>query len=94
NRYYKLVNRKGNLKNLGDLVKQDLKPSLDKIKKIKNRTLIVWGSKDPVQPVRYGKQFHEEIENSELVVYRNVGHLPMEEVPEKVKKDLLKFLES
>jgi pimeloyl-ACP methyl ester carboxylesterase len=94
NRYYKLVNRKGNLKNLGELVKQELNPSLDRINEIKNRTLIVWGGKDPVQPLRYGKQFHEEIANSELIVYRNVGHLPMEEVPEKVKRDLVKFLDA
>ena len=37
-------------------------------------------------------RFHAEVPNSRLVVYDGVGHLPMEEVPERSARDVRDFL--
>lgn len=44
-------------------------------------TLIIWGDKDLLIPVAAANTFKERIPHAELVIYENVGHVPMEEVP-------------
>lgn len=57
-------------------------------------TLIMWGTEDRLTPLRYGRRFAEIIPNSRLVVYNDVGHLAMEEIPERSADDMRRFLES
>lgn len=45
-------------------------------------TLIVWGEEDRIIPVENGYRLLESILHSRLVVFRDCGHLPMEEKPE------------
>lgn len=54
----------------------------DKIGKITNPTLLVWGVQDAVTPLWVGEKFHELIPNSELVKIDKCGHAPMMEKPE------------
>ena len=44
-------------------------------------TLIIWGDQDLLIPVAAAHAFKERIPHAELVIYENVGHVPMEEVP-------------
>ena len=37
-------------------------------------------------------QFNQDIKGSKLEVYPNVGHVPMEEIPEQVAKSILDFI--
>lgn len=53
--------------------------------------LVQWGALDPLFSVKIGEEFHALIPQSELVVYKGVGHMPMEEVPEKSAQDFLYF---
>lgn len=56
-------------------------------------TLIIWGEKDLLIPLEVGEKFHEDLPNDTLVVFKNLGHTPMEEDAEKtvaVVKDFLK----
>jgi len=57
-------------------------------------TLVMWGDKDPLIPVSVGKRFDALLPNSTLVVYENVGHIPMEEVAEVSANDVRAFMEA
>jgi pimeloyl-ACP methyl ester carboxylesterase len=49
---------------------------------INQPTLIIWGEDDSVIPVRDGYLLHDAILHSRLVVFKNCGHVPMEEKSE------------
>ena len=53
---------------------------------------VMWGDKDPLIPVSIGRRFDALLPNSALVVYENVGHIPMEEVPARSAADVRAFL--
>jgi len=55
-------------------------------------TLILWGETDTLIPATVGERFAATLPNSKLIVYPNVGHLPMEEIAEQSALDLLDFL--
>ncbi len=71
------------------VLNEDLSPDLIEIK---NRTLIVWGEKDKMVPLKYAYIFKEKINNSELEIIPRVGHSPHLEDPEKLCNIILKFL--
>jgi pimeloyl-ACP methyl ester carboxylesterase len=54
----------------------------DDAKYIAQPTLIIWGEKDRVIPMRNGEKFFDSIANSRFVVLKNCGHIPQEEKPE------------
>ncbi|MVU78013.1 alpha/beta fold hydrolase [Nocardia sp. ET3-3] len=54
-------------------------------------TLIVWGSRDPILPLRYGKLAHALIPNSQLHVLPT-GHLPFSSAPQEFLDLVLPFL--
>ena len=49
---------------------------------IRQPTLIVWGEKDTVIPIRNGEKLFDSIPVSRFVVLKNCGHIPQEEQPE------------
>jgi pimeloyl-ACP methyl ester carboxylesterase len=55
-------------------------------------TLIIWGDKDLLIPVSAASTFKERIPHAELVVFENVGHVPMEEVAEESAAAVAAFL--
>lgn len=57
-------------------------------------TLIVWGSRDEIIPVRHATVAHESIAGSRLVVIDGVGHFPHVEAPEIFLSTLLEFLDT
>jgi pimeloyl-ACP methyl ester carboxylesterase len=54
--------------------------------------LIIWGSRDPIIPVRHGETAHEAIAGSRLEVFDDVGHLPQLEAPARFCKVLERFI--
>ncbi len=56
-------------------------------------TLIMWGRDDALISVEVGEKFAESLPNQSLVIYDDVGHLPMEEAPEISAADVLAFLD-
>ncbi len=56
-------------------------------------TLILWGETDTLIPASTGERFAAALPNSELIVYPNVGHIPMEEIAAQSAADLLSFLQ-
>jgi pimeloyl-ACP methyl ester carboxylesterase len=86
NRYFDLTLRKGNRKAIVDRLKVSTTltngtKTHDNIKKIKQPTLIIWGSDDQLIPVENGYKFKNDITNSKLIVMQQTGHVPMEEKP-------------
>ena len=55
-------------------------------------TLILWGRDDALIPVDVAEKFDSFLPNTSLVIYDNVGHAPMEEIPERSAADVLTFL--
>lgn len=71
------------------VVSEDLFPSLSKIK---TETLIVWGKKDKMIPLRYAFVFEKEIKNSHLIIVEESGHSLNLDDPSRLAKEILKFL--
>jgi len=66
------------------IIKEDLKPILNKIK---TSTLIVWGEKDKVAPLKNAYLMKETIANSQLVIYDDGGHdLPFKKTKKLVQE--------
>jgi pimeloyl-ACP methyl ester carboxylesterase len=65
---------------------------LEELPKIKVKTLLIWGEKDKLVPVKFAYIFKEKIENSQLKILPKIGHSPHLEVPEKLSEIILNFL--
>ncbi len=62
------------------------------IERVTVPTLIVWGAKDSIAPIRIGKLLSAKIPNARLKVIPNVGHCPMLEQPEQFNRLILSAL--
>lgn len=56
-------------------------------------TLIIVGEKDVLTPVKYSEFLNRHIQNSELVVVPEAGHMVMLEKPEELNRAIKEFLE-
>ncbi|MEM8535127.1 MAG: alpha/beta hydrolase, partial [Chloroflexota bacterium] len=59
---------------------------------ITQRTLLLWGSDDPIFPVEHGRQLSNILPNATLQVFDPVGHLPHEEAHDGTTSAILDFL--
>lgn len=86
------VKAKGSMKEtFKKVLEEDL---LSYLSKIKTKTLIVWGSRDRMVPLKYAYVFRDNIQNSQLEILQKIGHSPHLEVPEKLSQIIKKFLQS
>ena len=81
------------------LMKETLKNALkvdleSQLSKIKCKTLIIWGERDKIIPLKYGFLIKEKIKNSKLEVLPGQGHSPHLEAPEKLVKIIGDFCRS
>lgn len=100
-RYYLMLRRRGNRQALVDTLAQKKQPGSASARSkepapsaadVTQPTLILWGSKDRWIPVEHGSRFHQTMPNSRLIVYPDLGHVPMEEAPERTAADAETFL--
>lgn len=91
-RYFDLFTREGNSQAFVDLVNAPFQENTDFLKEIEHPTLIMWGREDAWIGAVHAYLFDKMLPNSELVIYEEVGHLPMEEIPVRSGKDLVAFL--
>ena len=103
-RYYLMLRRQGNRQALVDAMSQRA-PSRQRrsqqsatdsrsLADVSQPTLIQWGSKDRWIPVENGARFHQTLPDSRLIVYPDLGHVPMEEDPERTVADAEHFLQA
>ena len=64
----------------------------DRLPEVKVPTLIVWGEKDSIIPVRDADEFERLIDDSRKVVMKDTGHIPMAERPQAFNDMLVEFL--
>ena len=57
-------------------------------------TLILWGRDDKVIPVDSAAWFSGQLPNARVSILDNVGHLPMEEAPDRALAPVLELLDS
>ncbi len=60
--------------------------------RVNARTLIIWGAEDAVIPLAAGRTMHSLIKDSKLVIIEECGHLPQEEMPERVLDEMTAFI--
>jgi pimeloyl-ACP methyl ester carboxylesterase len=66
----------------------------ERLAPIHTPTLIMFGQEDHLIPYTDGKQFADAIRGSTLIVYPGVGHVPMEQIPDKSAADLRAWMEA
>jgi pimeloyl-ACP methyl ester carboxylesterase len=64
----------------------------DRLPEVEVPTLIVWGEKDSIIPVRDADEFERLIEDSRKIVMRDTGHIAMAERPVTFNDVLVDFL--
>ena len=67
-------------------------PIRDRLQEIQAPTLIMWGEKDMLVPLKDAYEFDRLIPHSRLIVYPDTGHVAMLERPEEFNRDLRAFL--
>ena len=68
-------------------------PLRDRLEKIACPTLIVWGDKDILVPVKDAAIFEELIPDSRKIIYKDTGHVSMMERPARFNSDVKAFLD-
>jgi len=96
-RYFELSLREGNRQAFIDRMsefrnKGIINVATAKIKDLSMPTLIIWGDKDLLIPLEVGEKFHADLPNDTFVVFKNLGHTPMEEDAGKTVAAVKEFL--
>jgi pimeloyl-ACP methyl ester carboxylesterase len=68
-------------------------PVEPELSKINAPTLIIWGADDALIPLEAGRKMNSLIKSSKLVIIEKCGHVPQEEMPERVVEEITKFVE-
>jgi pimeloyl-ACP methyl ester carboxylesterase len=90
-RFYDFIRREGNrdaFRAMSNMPKADM---TSRIRSIKAPTLILWGDKDPDISVEFAHAFHRDIPGSREIIYKGIGHLPQEEIPDSSAHDVRDF---
>ena len=61
---------------------------------IRTPTLVMVGEDDRLIPADHGRRFAEAIPGATLIRYPGVGHVPMEQIPDRSAADLVRWLDS
>lgn len=80
------------LKSVNCLIPDDIKTVEKKYRDITIPTLILWGEDDVSIHVDMAKRLHKDIANSRLKIFKKTGHMPQEERPKEVLKEIKKFM--
>jgi pimeloyl-ACP methyl ester carboxylesterase len=56
-------------------------------------TMLMWGERDPIIPVKHGYAAHEEIPHSRLEVLAGAGHFPYRDDPRRFATTLAEFID-
>ena len=89
-RHHDYVKAKGVMRDImKKVITEDL---LSILPKIKTKTLLIWGEKDRLVPIKYAYIFREKVANSELKIIPKVGHSPNLEAPQELSNLILNFI--
>ena len=86
-----LRDRYCSIKTARQLLKGDIEGFVNGIKEIETNSLIIWGNKDRIIPIKTAYKLEKDLKNSRLEVIENCGHVPQEECPEKTIEIMKNF---
>jgi pimeloyl-ACP methyl ester carboxylesterase len=90
---YSEINRRAGDREALALRADQMRPAdLQLLKTIKAPTLILWGGRDRLLPPEMGRRFEDDIPGAKLVVFPDLGHMPMEEDPQRTVAVVRHFL--
>lgn len=93
-RYWELLRFPENRRAAADRALADREPDYaQRIGDIIAPTLVLWGAQDQLIYVSAAQTFDERLPNAEVIIYDGVGHLPMEEAPDRTANDVDAFLD-
>ena len=75
------------------LIPDDINKTVQQYATIQQPTLLIWGDKDRLIPLRYGRRLARDLPNGRLKIVSNVGHMPQEEAPERVLSLIRAFMQ-
>jgi pimeloyl-ACP methyl ester carboxylesterase len=90
-RYYELMLREGNRQATMERLSAPRSMSID-FDQLTMPTLILWGQKDTWIPVSQAKILQKSIKGSNLIIFDQAGHVPMEEIAMESVAEYLSFL--
>ena len=79
--YHDMARRVGNRNAFVNKKQPIPNKNFEKINQIKTPTLIMWGDGDNWIPIENAYSFQKNLPNDTLIIYKNLGHVPMEENP-------------
>ncbi len=91
-RYQDLIRHPGNRQAMRALLSQLGKRKSDSVRSLRTPTLILWGRRDTWIPPEHAERLARDIENSRLVWFDDLGHVPMEEDPARTVQPVKAFL--
>ncbi len=92
-RYWELLRFPGNREATVLRARLNREPAMAaRVADIKAPTLILFGDKDRLINPSAAQTFHERMAGSEVVLLKNIGHLPMEEDPDATAAAIADFL--
>lgn len=94
-RYWNLLRYPGNRQatlDSGKAKRKQITP--EEIAQITVPTLILWGSQDSLIPVESARWFEANIPDTDLVIYGDLGHIPMEEDATRTANDVDTWLKA
>ena len=91
-RYRDLSLRRGNRQAFVDRARQWAAAPIERLGEIDTPTLLLWGEEDLWIPPADGERFLAAMPNATLVRLPEVGHVPMEEAPERSLQPVTRFL--
>ncbi len=96
-RFYELLSRRLNrtamIKTLRQIMLYNKDPSIaSHIRRIQCPTLLMWGDRDCWVPVSQVKLWKRDLPHAEVKIYPGIGHIPMEEIPDRTALDAHAFL--
>ena len=90
-RYYELMMREGTRGAILARTGGWNAPPVD-LSRLAQPTLVMWGAMDSVIPVSVAYQFKAHLPNNCTIIYSDLGHIPMEEAPNRTAADVSEFL--
>lgn len=93
-RYWELLRYPGNRRAAALRVITDREPEYaDRLSEISAPTLLIWGAEDKQTPVGLAAGFDARLPDARVVIYDGVGHMPMDETPDRTAQDIDSFLQ-
>jgi pimeloyl-ACP methyl ester carboxylesterase len=95
--YYDFAMREGNKASYIDIFcmmrrKKDSPDLYKGIPDLKPPVLVMWGTKDEWIPYELINDWKKDLPSATYVTYQDIGHVAMEEIPERSVKDALAFI--